>query len=418
MRVPRPDRSGDGPPGRGDRCGPPQGRSQELLAALRDAAGERGWIPFSTYMDLALFHPTAGYYARLSAVGARGDFATSASLSPVFGKLMARQFIQIWQRMGAPSRFDVVELGPGGGQFAAAALEEAARHRRFYRALRYGLMERSPSLRETQATLLARWQDKLHWGSDLEELAPDGIEGLVFSNEFFDALPCHRLEQTADGLCELAVKIAGDRLEEIRVAPSSPRLAAEIAADGLNLREGQRVEVSLAALDVMAALGKALKSGAVITVDYGDVAGEVYGPRRLKGSVRGYFRHMRVEDPFARPGAQDLTYDVNFTALARAGAEAGLRPLGLAPQGEVLRRLGLEAEIRAARRGKSPLEADQASAPIEKLAEPLGMGEGFKVLFQGKGVEPADLAGLGGAPLRESRGRWTGLITRLPGILR
>jgi SAM-dependent MidA family methyltransferase len=154
----------------------------------------------------------------------------------------------------------------------------------------------------------------------------------------------------------------------------------------------------------MQALGATLTQGAVITVDYGDVAREVYSPRRMKGSVRGYFRHMAVADPYARPGDQDLTYDVDFTALARAGARSGLAALGLLPQGEVLQHLGLASEIRALRRGKSPLEADQASAALEKLADPRSMGEGFKVLFQAKGLTRAQLAGLGGEAL--SRPWW------------
>jgi SAM-dependent MidA family methyltransferase len=403
MHIPRPEPSDDRRSARSDDRQAGErvfgSRKPELLAALREAAGERGWVPFSTYMDLALFHPTAGYYARLEAVGAKGDFATSPSLSPSFGKLFARQFHQIWQQLGAPARFDVLELGPGAGQFAAAVLAEVERFPRFKKALSYGLMERSASLRQTQAERLARWAKRTRWGDSVAELAPDGLRGVIFSNEFFDALPCHRIEQTADGLREVVVRVAGDRLEELLVPLTSERLAAELEADGLTLKVGQRVEVSLASLDAMEALGSALTQGAVITVDYGDVAREVFSPRRMKGSVRGYFRHMAVADPYARPGEQDLTYDVDFTALARAGARSGLATLGLLPQGEVLKHLGLDAEIRALRRGKSPLEADQASAALEKLADPRSMGEGFKVLFQAKGLTREQLAGLGGAAL-------------------
>ena len=404
MRIPRPEPSDDArrPPG-GNRREPAGGSARVLREALREAAGERDCVPFSTYMDLALFHPTAGYYARLETVGAKGDFATSPSLSPSFGKLFARQFVQIWQLLGSPSRFDVIELGPGAGQFAESVLAEAERHPRFFKALSYTLMERSASLREAQATRLARWSKKLRWEETIVAIAPESVRGVIFSNEFFDALPCHRLEQTAEGLREIAIRVNGDRLEEVLVPPSDPRLEAEIDADGLSLRESQRVEVSLAALEAMEAIASRLREGAVITVDYGDVAREVYTPRRPQGTVRGYFRHMLVADPYARPGEQDLTYDVDFTALARAGEHGGLATLGLLPQGDVLRHLGLDAEIQALRKGKSPLEADLASAPLEKLADPRSMGEGFKVLIQAKGIAKADLAGLGGAPLKRSR---------------
>lgn len=406
MRVPRPEPPDDrqAPPGR--KAAPPFGsRMPELLAALREAQGDRPGLPFSDFMDLALFHPTAGYYARLASVGAAGDFATSPSLSPSFGKLFARQFHQIWWLLGRPSRFDVIELGPGAGQFAQSVLEEASRMPRFAKALRYGLVERSASLRETQAQRLSRWASRIRWEATLEALAPDGAEGVIFSNEFFDALPCHRVEATSEGLKEIGVRVEGNHLEEVLMPLSSERLAAEIAADGLSLAEGQRVEISLAAVDAMERIGRTLSRGAVITVDYGDVARNLY-TRRPAGTVRGFFRHMAVSDPYARPGEQDLTYDVNFTALARAGARAGLETLGLSTQGEVLARLGLTREIQALRRGKSMLEADLASAPLEKLAQAPGMGEGFKVLFQGKGLSRADLAGSGGQPLRAFRWPW------------
>lgn len=404
MRIPRPEPSDDArrPPS-GPRREPAGGSALRIREALSEAAGARGWAPFSTFMELALFHPEAGYYARLEAVGAKGDFATSPSLTPSFGKLFARQFVQIWQAMGKPARFDVIELGPGAGQFAESVLAEAARHPRFFKALRYTLMERSPSLRAAQAARLARWSGRIRWEESIGAIAPDSVEGVIVSNEFFDALPCHRLAQTADGLREVAVRVSGERIEEILVPPSDPRLAAEIEADGLALLEGQRVEVSLAALETMEAIGSRLRAGVVITVDYGDVAREVYAPRRPQGTVRGYFRHMRVADPYARPGEQDLTYDVDFTALARAGERGGLSTLGLLPQGDVLRHLGLDQEIRALRKGKSPLEADLASAPLEKVADPRSMGEGFKVLVQGKGISRDQLAGLGGAPLKRSR---------------
>jgi len=404
MRIPRPEPSDDArrPPS-GPRREPPGGSAPLLRRALREAAGERGWIGFDTFMDLALFHPEAGYYARLETVGAKGDFATSPSLTPSFGKLFARQIVQIWQALDRPSRFDVIELGPGAGQFAESILHEAERHPRFFKALRYTLMERSASLRETQAARLARWASRIGWAEEIAAIAPDSVDGVIISNEFFDALPCHRLEQKPDGLRELALRVTGEAFEEIRVPPSDPRLAEEIAADGIVLRDGQRIEVSLAGVEAMEAIASRLRRGVVISIDYGDVAREVYSPRRPHGTVRGYFRHMRVDDPYARPGEQDLTYDVNFTALARAGERGGLATLGLAPQGDVLRHLGLEQEIRELRKGKPRLEADLASAPLSKVADPRSMGEGFKVLFQAKGISREAIAGLGGTPLKRSR---------------
>ncbi len=397
MRISRPGGSDDRRPR--PVAGRTASQTATLFAALREAAGDRGWLPFSTYMDLALFHPEAGYYARLEAVGAAGDFATSPSLSPSFGKLFARQFHQIWRHMGHPSRFDLIELGPGAGQFAASVLAEVEQLPRFKRALCYGLVERSASLRTTQAKRLERWSKLTRWGETLAEVAPSGVNGVIVSNEFFDALPCHRLVQTREGLREIAVRVVGERLEEIVVPLGTERLAAELAAEGLALKLGQRIEISLASLDAMAEIGARLRQGAVITVDYGDVAREVYSPRRMGGSVRGFYRHLAVSDPYARPGEQDLTYDVNFTALARRGERAELATLGLLPQGDVLSNLGFDREIAELRRGKSRLEADQASAALEKLVHPQGMGGAFKVLFQGKGLGKADLAGLGGQPL-------------------
>lgn len=398
MRIARPEPSDEHPRPR------PSGRvfgsrTPELLAALREEMDDRGWLTFATFMDRALFHPRAGYYARLESVGARGDFATSASLTPSFGTLFARQFRQVWQAMGEPARFDVVELGPGAAQFAASALAEISREPRFASAVTYTLVERSLSLRDAQKARLAPWASRVRWVEAVGDVSATGVRGVIFSNEFFDALPCHRLQQTAEGLMEVAVALEGGRLVDMLVPPSDSRLAEEISADGLVLREGQRVEVSLAAVDAMRAIAAALTEGVVITVDYGDVAHRVYHARRPRGTVRGYFRHMAEADPYARPGEQDLTYDVNFSALIRAGEAGGLETLGLRTQGEVLLHLGLEKEIQALRAGKSPLEADLASAPLEKLAEPLGMGESFKVLFQSKRLAADSLVSLGEAPL-------------------
>lgn len=388
---------------------------QALLAVSLD-----GPMTFATFMELALYHPEGGYYTRPEMkVGKGGDFHTSPTIQPAFGTCLARQLSQCWELLGRPAEFQLLEIGAGSGQLAQQVLSELAQHRGRWKTLRYHILERSPSLRERQAETCKTFASVLRWVDDLSALSPDGLwQGIVFSNELFDALPTHRViglspeqaESVGSSIFEIGVQWREGSWRQVLMPLSTPRLSKTLVAEGIVLEVGQQAEVCLAAQDLMERLGRWLGKGFVLSIDYGGPAERVYAPHRKKGALRSYYRQLLVPDPLARPGEQDLTTDVDFTALMAAGERVGLRTLGVVPQGDFLRGLGIvELERTAVKGVESALEASQLAFDFHKLYEPEGMGERFLVLVQAKNLEvsPSQLAGLGGAPiLRRKRRFW------------
>lgn len=390
-------------------------KRREVLEGVLDATAAGGVMTFRTFMELALYHPEGGYYTRPEMrVGAGGDFHTSPTIHPAFGKLLARQLVQLWERLGKPAELSLLEMGAGSGQLADQILTELATMRGGWKQVRYCILERSPALRERQQELLAAHSGAVHWVESLEALAPAGEwEGTVFSNELFDAFPVHRVIGLKEGLAEIGVmRSEKGHWRQVGIEPTTPRLAETLDRMGIALQEGQQAEVNLDAQDWMATLGAWLGRGFLLTVDYGSEAARVYAPHRRKGTIRGFFRQMPIDDPLAHPGEQDLTSDVDFTALIAAGEAAGLKTLGVIPQGLFLSHLGIqEIEKQEIKGIRTSLGVDYAAYAIRKLYQPDAMGERFLVLLQAKGLEIAakDLAGLGGRALRAG---WRGLFGR------
>lgn len=385
---------------------------REALERALDAACAHGPMTFRTFMDLALYHPEGGYYTRPEMrVGVGGDFHTSPTVDPAFGRCIARQLIQFHALMGKPETFCLLELGAGSAQLADQILGGLQAARPAWKTLTYTILEKSPALRDRQALVLSRYGDRVRWADSLAEIAsPGNWQGVVFSNELFDALPVHRAIGTQDGLAEIGVlRGAHGRWRQIGMGPTTPRLQATLEADGIALVDAQQAEINLDAQDLMGELARWLGRGFVLTVDYGAEAARVYAPHRRKGTLRGYYKQLLIEDPLAHPGEQDLTADVDFSALIRAGEESGLTTQGVTTQGDFLVHLGIQDFEHATAKGfKNPLEAKEATFGIRKLYQPEGMGEGFLVLVQSKGldVRPQAIAGLGGAAWRRTRWPW------------
>ena len=216
---------------------------------LRDVIVERirthGPITFAEYMDLALYHPELGYYARADRRSGRaGDFFTSVDVGPLFGTLLARQFAEMSRLSEAP-RFDLVEAGAGRGRLARDVLDAAARDDPdLYAVVRLTLVERSPDARAAQPSVLGPHVAKL--AESTAELPAD-VQGVIFGNELLDALPCHSVVMSKAGLREVYVDVSGHRLVERLLDPSSREIAAYLERAGARLRPGWRAEVNLAA---------------------------------------------------------------------------------------------------------------------------------------------------------------------------
>jgi SAM-dependent MidA family methyltransferase len=365
-----------------------------LAEALRARLGAGGPITFADYMSACLYEPAHGYYSHAPA-SASADYYTSPEVHPIFARLIARQLAEMWERLGRPARFDVVEPGAGDGRLAGDLLAFAVRVLpEFAAALRYTAVELGAARRaEAEARLAA------HVAAARAAVAaelPERIEcGVILSNELFDALPVHRVQRQGGELREIYVALEGDRFVEQLGPPSTPALGDYFAAQGVELVEGQQAEAGLAACDWIADAGRRLERGFVLTIDYGLPARELYDRRHMRGTLLAYRRHRAAEDWFAAPGEQDLTAHVNFTALEQWGRRAGFEPLGMVTQTAFLLALGRANEFGDLYDpGQSDAERVKARLKLKTLLYPEGMGETFRVLFQGKGVPGGALAGL------------------------
>jgi SAM-dependent MidA family methyltransferase len=367
-----------------------------LVARIR----ERGPITFADYMSECLYHPQHGYYSRAGSQRF-ADYYTSVDVHPIFGRLLARQLAEMWERCERPAEFMVVEAGASVGRLAAHVLDFAARALpAFYAALRYVAVEQSAARRDAHASALATHiaAGRATTSADLPASIPAGC---IFSNELLDALPVHRLTCEHGELREIYVGVNGDLLCD-HVGPlSSPSLAKYFSEQGITLLDGQQAEASLAAAAWMQDAARRLGRGFILTIDYGREARELYDERHLRGTLLAYTRHRAAEDFYAAPGEQDLTAHVNFSALDCAAARAACSRDGLASQSSFLLALGRANEFAdlydPAERGQSEAERIRARLLLKTLIFPEGMGEAFSVLIHSKGVADPSLTGL--APL-------------------
>lgn len=366
-----------------------------LERLLLERIAARGPIPFAEFMEACLYHPLYGYYSRAHPERPQGDYYTSPEVHPIFGRLLARQLREMWERMGRPAAFTVLELGAGEGRLAEDILHWVERQGdEFASAFRYVALEISAARRATLEHTLAGHKAQVI--ERLSELAP--IEGCVLSNEFMDALPVHLVVRERGRLREVYVGSEGGELAESLDRASRKGIEAYFEKQEVRLVEGQRAEVNLKALEWMAEIAHVLERGFVLTIDYGYRAQELYHPSRYRGTLLAYRGHRASERYLESPGEQDLTAHVNFTALINAGGAAGLDLSGFTTQGKFLMALGRENEFADLYEGEeSESEHLKARLLLKNLIYPEGMGETFKILIQQKGLGRVELTGL--APL-------------------
>ena len=338
-------------------------------------------MPFAAFMQLALYDQRRGYYsAGAQRTGWRGHFVTSPELDPSFGALWAVAFEEVWHSCGTPEAFEVVEIGPGEGSFAASVLASVGDD--FRAALTYRMVERTPAVRERQKE---RLQDggRVVWTESVTEL-PDIPAGVVFANEILDNLPVHLVGMQDGEIVEVMVGCEDDGLVLLTRPPSNPELELFLERNGMTLSEGGRVEVTLAAESMIGRIGRTLTVGAVIFIDYGLTADEL--ALREGGTLVSYSRTGADTEVLVAPGEKDITSHANWTSVTNAMVAAGLRPEGPTPQREVLHRLG-------ARALDASLKEDYATA----IAEGRG-GDAVGVLSRrqalGALLDPGGLGGL------------------------
>jgi SAM-dependent MidA family methyltransferase len=369
----------------------------QLREKIEAEIRERGPIRFSRYMELCLYDPDLGYYSRnAEQFGKAGDFYTSSDVHAVFGRLLARQFHEMWCTLGSPPRINLVELGPGRGLFAQDVLDRSEKtFPDFFCALRYVLVERSATLAEKirknlilhleseRAVLTTGWEASLHAGPR--------VPAIVFANEFFDALPVETLSTNGS----LRIDAKDNRFVETW-APASPEEREFLDHYSIHPEADERVEVPLAAQQYMKQIAAAINTGLLLIIDYGYTREEqLAGAHR--GTLKAIRRHSVSATPYEAPGEQDITADVNFTALAAAAGINGMKTRPLVTQSQFLLGIGEGNQFADAfEECRLPQGRAKVALQLKHLVTPAGMGERFHVLVACKGIAKEKIESLAG----------------------
>ncbi|MCM0084447.1 SAM-dependent methyltransferase [Geomonas sp. Red32] len=375
---------------------PTEAANTKLAQIILERIRSHGEIPFSSFMEAALYEPGLGYYTSPGRkVGAEGDFYTSMNVHSSFGRLVAREIVRFWEILGTPTGFTVAEAGAGGGQLAQDILDAVREfNSTLYGTIIYRLIEKEPTLKEVQANRLREHAGHLAWSTP-EELADGEVTftGCIISNELFDAMPVHVVEMTDDGIKEVYVGADHNGFRERLGHPSTPDIKGYLDRFEVQLMLGQRGEINLCAPGWLASAAESLDRGFVLTIDYGYVTEELYTPQRKDGTLLCYHRHTTGDDPYLLVGEQDITTHINFTQLIETGKDFGLETVWFGEQYRFLLGVGLMEElIRLEAEAETEQEKLQHRLALKKLMLPEGgMGDTFKVLIQSKGVNNPQL---------------------------
>lgn len=325
-----------------------------------------GPLTFAEYMRMALYEAGYGYYVTGAAkMGWEGDYYTSTDVSVLFAHCVGRQLAQMWEQLGRPDPFMVLEQGAGRGDLADQVRSWAGQEAPEFAA---ALVYHTEDMRTGQDALN---DGKVVYGNKTVSLQPR----VILANELVDAFPVHVVEKRGEALYEIYVDVRDGRLCEVLGEIDNEEVASYL--DGYKIpwrtyEDGWRAEINLDAMRWMERVAQLLvgpnpkrkRRGFLLTIDYGDTARELYTSYRERGTLASYFRHQFTEQPLARPGEQDLTAHVNFTALIQAGRRYGLRLGTLTTQRQWLTDLKIYEELERVRREEFAI-LDQAQASDE-----------------------------------------------------
>jgi SAM-dependent MidA family methyltransferase len=335
--------------------------SAALIGRIKqDLEKNHGWISFARYMELALHEPGLGYYAGgARKFGAQGDFVTAPELGALFGRTLARQLREFPR---------ILEFGAGSGALAEVLVKELG--------CEYFILETSAELRDRQ-------QKRLGAKVKFLDALPPRFSGAIIANEVVDAMPVHAVAWRDRGIMERGVSLQDGTLQWAeREATGGLRNAAQ----EIEVPIPYESEIGLAGAAWMRSVAEQLESGAIFVIDYGFSRAEYYHPQRSMGTLMCHHRHRSHDDVFFEPGAQDITAHVDFSALAAAAREAGLEVLGYATQAQFLVNCGI-TDVLGEANVENALHYAPIAAEAQKLLSPAEMGELFKVLAVGRGVE-------------------------------
>lgn len=363
-------------------------------SSLATRLGERikrdGPITFCDWMKAALYDPVDGYYCRADRRrwGREGDYRTSPERSSLFAATFARYFARLYEQLGRPATWTILEAGAGDGQFAAGILHTLKElFPNVFKATSYVIDEVSPTSNARTRERLQRFSDRVQFKS-LDDV--DINPGVVFSNELLDAFPVHRLTLHAGEFREFYVTLGENgNFEWVLQAPSaalSQRLDGYFEEVGARPKDGQVVEVSFEIEDWLRKVAGRMRRGYLITVDYGADAADLFSTvADESGTLRGFQRHQFVDNLLAQPGEHDLTTTVNWSFVKSVGEGVGLEFIELIQQDHFLLTNGLLEllELESAR-ANDETERLRLRTNAREMILPDGMAAHFQVLVQKK----------------------------------
>jgi SAM-dependent MidA family methyltransferase len=356
---------------------------QALSDFIRQTIHRTGPVSFDWFMEQALYHPEFGYYSSgTCAIGRRGDYFTNVSVGPLFGRLLAAQFAEMWEILGRPGDFMIVEQGAHHGEFAGDVLDEAReRTPDFFSALRYCVIEPFPILEARQRERLRDFTEKLTWRKSLDDLEP--FTGVHFSNELLDSMPVRLIgRESGEDWKERLVGEAGDGFAFVTRPIGDEKLRRHLEKLPRFGEALYETEVNLVALDWIEDVAHKLTRGFVLAIDYGYPRAEFYAAERTTGTLQCRAEHRAVSSPLEEIGRTDITAHVDWTSIAERGEASDLQLIGFTDQhhfitGLLTRRAPKESERRA----------------LQTLLHPELLGTRFQFLGLGRGVPKQSLSG-------------------------
>jgi SAM-dependent MidA family methyltransferase len=337
-------------------------------------------ISYAEFIGAALYHPELGYYMKNNEkIGPHGDFITTSNVSDIFGSTIARWFARICKHYQLSPVF--CEIGAGNGRFAKAFLQEWKETVKT--PLTYFIVESSPYHRKLQSELL-NGDFSVKQVETLEELT--NFEGMIFSNELFDALPVHLVEKIEDVVYEIMIGIKNEELYEQRVPLTNKEILDYIEENKIQLNENQRMEIPIEMGKMLLKMSNTLLKGFIVTVDYGYTMEEWMEPARARGSLRGYYQHQMIDNVLRNPGEMDITSHIHFDWLIKRGEQLDLNLIMKLRQDEFLLKTGILTELENHYDPNPFSEVSKRNRAIRSLIMPSGMSTYFHVLIQRKGI--------------------------------
>jgi SAM-dependent MidA family methyltransferase len=343
-----------------------------------------GYITYAEFIDTVLYHPELGYYMKEGQkIGREGDFFTTSNVSAIYGSMVAKWYHQLVEKYGLPA--NICEIGAGTGRFAKTFIDEW--NLISTTPLTYTIIETSPYHRRLQQDTIGM-NDHIKQIKSLDEIKP--FDGLIFSNELFDALPVHVIQMLGNELYEIMVTLNDDTLIEQPVKLANDDILNYLTEQEVVIQEGQRLEVPLSMISLIDSISNASRKALVVTVDYGYSNDEWMDPLHKDGSLRGYYKHQLIHNVLKYPGDMDITSHIHFDALIHFGKKQGLSFIQRLRQDEFFLAIGILKELQDNFDPNPFSEISKRNRAIRSLISPSGISSAFQVILQQKGLDEID----------------------------